>query len=87
MPLLEAADLESFFTLTLCADRAEDRKPSPNLLLTACAQLDIEPRRMLYVGDSRSDIVAAHVAGCRVTAVNYGYQHQPRHSPSSSRTA
>lgn len=75
LPLLEAADLHSFFRLTLCADRVEDRKPSPNLLLAACAQLGIEPHRMLYVGDSRSDIVAARAAGCRVAAVDYGYHH------------
>jgi len=75
LPLLEAAGLRSFFKLTLCADRAEDRKPSPNLLLAACARLDIEPQRMLYVGDSRSDVIAARSAGCRFVAVDYGYHH------------
>ncbi|MGH8177951.1 MAG: phosphoglycolate phosphatase [Steroidobacter sp.] len=74
-PLLEAAGLRAFFEFTLCADRAEDRKPSPNLLLAACARLGVEPRRLLYVGDSRADIVAARAAGCRVVAVDYGYHH------------
>jgi phosphoglycolate phosphatase len=75
LPLLEAAELRSFFKLTLCADRAADRKPSPHLLLAACVQLGIEPQRLLYVGDSRSDAVAARAAGCRFVAVDYGYHH------------
>jgi phosphoglycolate phosphatase len=71
--LLKAAQLDSFFEHTLCADYAEDRKPSPNLLLQACARLRIQPCDMLYVGDSTSDIIAARSAGCRVAAVTYGY--------------
>jgi phosphoglycolate phosphatase len=72
--LLEAADLLQFFQYIFCADLAEDRKPSPNLLFKACARLAIKPHELLYVGDSRADIIAAHAAGCRVTAVTYGYQ-------------
>ncbi|MGH8310912.1 MAG: phosphoglycolate phosphatase, partial [Steroidobacteraceae bacterium] len=75
LPLLEAADLREFFALTLCADRGEDRKPSPNLLLAACAHIDVNPARMLYAGDSRTDVAAARAAGCRVVTVDYGYHH------------
>jgi phosphoglycolate phosphatase len=71
--LLEFAGLREFFSAVLCADRAEDRKPSPNLLRAACAHAAVEPAKMLCVGDSRADIGAAHAAGCRVVAVDYGY--------------
>lgn len=74
VPLLEQAGLREFFAFTLCADRAEDRKPNPHLLLTACTRLGIAPAEMLYVGDSRNDIVAARAAGCPVVAVTYGYE-------------
>jgi phosphoglycolate phosphatase len=73
LPLLEAARLSDGIRLTLCADRSHDRKPSPNLLLAACARLGIKPGQLLYVGDSPADIGAARAAGCRVVAVNYGY--------------
>jgi phosphoglycolate phosphatase len=73
VPLLEAAGIREPLAFALCADRAEDRKPSPSLLLLACARLGVKPPRMLYVGDARSDIVAARAAGCRVVAVDYGY--------------
>ena len=71
--LLEFAGLSGFFASVFCADRPEDRKPSPNLLNAACAHACVEPARMLCVGDSRADIVAAQRAGCPIVAVNYGY--------------
>ena len=76
VPLLVAARLSEFFAFTLCADRVEDRKPSPNLLLTACARLCIAPAEMLYVGDSAVDVAAARAAGCPVIAVTYGYGNE-----------
>jgi phosphoglycolate phosphatase len=75
MPLLEAAGLGDVFALTLCADTESDRKPSPNLLRSACVHLDVAPARLLYVGDSHTDVAAARGAGCRVAIVDYGY-HQ-----------
>jgi phosphoglycolate phosphatase len=72
-PLLRAAGLSDFLSFTLCADRAEDRKPSPNMLQAACSRLGITPAEMLYVGDSSMDIAAARAAGSPVIAVTYGY--------------
>lgn len=72
-PLLQQAGLAQFLSFTLCADRAEDRKPSPNMLLAACSRLGITPAEMLYVGDSSMDIAAARAAGSPVIAVSYGY--------------
>jgi phosphoglycolate phosphatase len=73
LALLEFAGLNSFFDAVMCADRPEDRKPSPNLLNAACAHAAVEPAKMLCVGDSRADILAAQAAGCRIVAVDYGY--------------
>ena len=72
-PLLQQAGLSQFLSFTLCADRAEDRKPSPNLLQAACSRLGIAPAEMLYVGDSSMDVAAARAAGSPVIAVSYGY--------------
>lgn len=72
-PLLKEAGLSAFFAFTLCADRAEDRKPSPNMLLAACSRFGITPAEMMYVGDSSMDIKAARAAGSPVIAVSYGY--------------
>jgi phosphoglycolate phosphatase len=72
-PLLGQAGLSGFFKLTLCADKLEDRKPSPRMLLAACSRLGVAPADMLYVGDSGVDVAAARAAGCPVVAVTYGY--------------
>jgi len=73
IPLLELAGLRDYLTFTLCADRVEDRKPSPRLLLEACARLGLAPADVLYVGDTLVDIQAARAARCNVVAVTYGY--------------
>ncbi|MGE5088930.1 MAG: phosphoglycolate phosphatase [Candidatus Levyibacteriota bacterium] len=75
LPLLDAADLAPRLAFALCADRAEERKPAPAMLLAACERLGVDPGEMLYVGDSRIDIEAARAAGCPVAVVDYGY-HQ-----------
>src|SRR5207237_3697429 len=72
-PLLKQAGLHEFFAFTLCADRAMDRKPNPNMLLDACSRFGIVPAEMLYVGNSGVDVLAARAAGCPVVAVSYGY--------------
>jgi phosphoglycolate phosphatase len=73
--LIEAAGIGDLIAFTLSADRPADRKPSPNMLLTACARIGIKPARLLYVGDAQSDVLAARAAGCRVVAVDYGYHN------------
>jgi phosphoglycolate phosphatase len=76
IPLLEQAGLSAYLEFTLCADRTEDRKPSPALVLQACQRLELAPSEMLYVGDSHTDVIAAHAAGCAAVAATYGY-HKP----------
>jgi phosphoglycolate phosphatase len=71
--LLEAAALSARLLFALGADRPEERKPAPNLLLAACARLSVAPAKLLYVGDSRIDVEAARAAGCAVAVVDYGY--------------
>ncbi len=73
LPLLELTGLAPFMAFTLCADRTEERKPSPALVLEACRRLGAAPDEVLYVGDSHTDVVAAHAAGCLAAAVTFGY--------------
>lgn len=73
LPLLAAAGLAPHLDTALCADRPEQRKPRPDLLLAAAAHFGIAPAALLYVGDSDVDATAAHAAGCPFVAVEYGY--------------
>jgi phosphoglycolate phosphatase len=71
--LLDAAALSPRLLFALGADRPEERKPAPQLLLAACTRLGVAPGELLYVGDSRIDVEAARAAGCAVAVVDYGY--------------
>ena len=71
--LLDAAGLSTRLLFALGADRPEERKPAPRLILAACARLAVPPRELLYVGDSPIDVDAARAAGCPVAVVDYGY--------------
>jgi phosphoglycolate phosphatase len=76
--LLAKAGLAKSLAFVECADRSEQRKPAPFLLLKACRDLGIAPRALLFVGDSALDLAAGRAAGCPVVLVSYGYNHGRR---------
>jgi beta-phosphoglucomutase-like phosphatase (HAD superfamily) len=44
-------------------------------LLQVCRDFDVEPARVVAIGDSSNDAEAARAAGCFVLSVPYGYNH------------
>lgn len=70
--LLDKLSLTSHFEVIVCGDDMA-KKPSPEPLLYACNQLNVEPSKAIMIGDSKSDILAAHAAKIDVIAVDYGY--------------
>lgn len=73
VPLLEYVGLASYFAVTVSGDTLPVKKPDPAPLRYACEQLGVAPARMLMIGDSHNDVLAARSAGCPVFAVPYGY--------------
>src|SRR6185503_19947756 len=49
-------------------------KPDPRGLLEACRRLDVDPARVLFVGDRAVDRDAAHRAGTRFVAADRGLE-------------
>ena len=49
------------------SDNCVCRKPKPGLITRAVQDLRLDPWQSVMIGDSPSDIVAAHLAGCRTT--------------------
>jgi histidinol-phosphate phosphatase family protein len=45
------------------------RKPEPQLVLDACARLDVDPHRTVLVGDIGADVEAALAAGAKPALV------------------
>ncbi len=73
--VLDAAGLSAFTVSVHGADSAELRKPAPGLLLAAAQRLAVSPARLLMVGDSAPDMLAAAHAGCPSALVAWGYGH------------
>jgi HAD superfamily hydrolase (TIGR01509 family) len=57
------------FEVTLAADEVTRPKPEPELYLTACARLGVDPGRCLALEDSATGIAAATAAGLRTIGV------------------
>ena len=79
--VLDAAGLSVFTVSVHGADTAELRKPAPGLLLAAAQRLSVPRERLLMVGDSTPDMLAARNAGCPAALVAWGYGHDgvPEH--------
>lgn len=64
-----------------CGDTTPHLKPHPASLLHAAAQLNLAPGNCLYLGDDLRDMKAAHAAGARPIAVEWGYHHPDHGGP------
>lgn len=71
--VVSQAQLSHRIAALVCGDTLPRNKPAPDPLLFACAHLNVNPAQCLYVGDSHSDILAAHAAGMKAVACRYGY--------------
>ncbi|MEJ3744407.1 HAD-IA family hydrolase [Actinomycetes bacterium KLBMP 9797] len=72
---LEKTRLDRYFPPTAVAvatPGGETAKPRPHAILACCATLGVPPRSCLYVGDRRSDVVAANIAGVRPVLIPSG---------------
>ena len=74
-PLLESSGLAPYFDIVLSGDSLPEKKPHPMPLLHAADFFGLPPQRVLLIGDSRNDVLAARAAACPVFCVPYGYNH------------
>ena len=73
LPLLQKSGLVEFFEIVVSGDSLPKKKPDPMQLQHICAKLDVHTFEAMLVGDSETDIAAAHAAGCFIVTVPYGY--------------
>jgi len=81
--LMNRLDLARHVQVIVGGDSCARRKPDPQPLQWAAAQLGVNDSRTLMVGDSVNDVAAAHAAGMPVVCVPYGYNEgqDPRQLP------
>jgi len=74
-PLLKGVGLAKYFEIVLSGDTLPEKKPHPLPLLHAAKFFGVPIEKMLLIGDSLNDTLAARAAGCPVFCVPYGYNH------------
>jgi phosphoglycolate phosphatase len=74
-PLLAGLGLAKYFEIVLSGDTLPEKKPHPMPLLHAANFFGVPPEKVLLIGDSLNDTVAARAANCPVFCVPYGYNH------------
>ncbi|OLU32758.1 phosphoglycolate phosphatase [Pseudomonas sp. PA15(2017)] len=74
-PLLEQVGLGGYFRWIIGGDTLPQQKPDPAALLQVMRLAGVNQSQSLFVGDSRSDVLAARAAGVPCVAVSYGYNH------------
>ncbi len=74
-PLLKASGLAEYFEIVVSGDTLAEKKPHPLPLLHCAAFFGVPVEKMLMIGDSKNDALAARAAGCPVFCVPYGYNH------------
>lgn len=75
-PLLQKLHLAERCATLICPDHVKQRKPDPEALHLACAQIDCAIGEAIYIGDHRRDIECARRAGMISIACDYGYVHR-----------
>jgi phosphoglycolate phosphatase-like HAD superfamily hydrolase len=70
--MLGRAAIDNYFQAIVTSSDVGASKPDPRVLLVACEQLAVDPRRALYVGDRSIDQQAASAAGMFFVDVDLG---------------
>lgn len=74
-PVLAAFGIDHLFSEMLGGQSLPAIKPHPAPFYYLCGKFGFEPRQVLFVGDSKNDIIAGHAAGCAVVGLTYGYNY------------
>lgn len=74
-PLLAELGIDNFFSVVLGGDDVKNKKPHPSPLYLTLGEFGLRREEMLFVGDSRNDILAAQAAECPSVGLTYGYNY------------
>lgn len=74
-PLLDEMKLGRYFRWIIGGDTLPQQKPDPAALLYVMRLAGVEAQQALFVGDSRSDVLAARAASVPCVCLSYGYNH------------
>ncbi|ORM73506.1 phosphoglycolate phosphatase [Pantoea wallisii] len=74
-PLLQSLGIADYFSLIIGGDDVVVKKPHPAAIFLVLGRFGVLPGQLLFVGDSRNDILAAQAAGVPNVAMTFGYNY------------
>ncbi|OAT29910.1 phosphoglycolate phosphatase [Proteus myxofaciens] len=74
-PLLKQLGIAHYFSSVLGGDDVKEKKPHPSPLYLTMGIFGVRKEELLFVGDSRNDIIAAQAAQCPSVGLTYGYNY------------
>jgi len=69
---LKGSGVEDLFDAIITTDDVPNKKPAADPLIECGKRLDVDMAKMVYVGDTRTDIKAGHAAGMKTVGVLTG---------------
>ncbi len=75
--ILRHFEMEHFFKVVVTSRDVARPKPHADMLILAAEKLDLPLDRLLFVGDSVYDKMAAEAAGVRFVAYKPQFEHEP----------
>jgi phosphoglycolate phosphatase len=61
--MVEAFDIEEYIAAMTCADDGIPAKPAPDMALDLCQRMNVEPSKVMVIGDTVADLKMARAAG------------------------
>jgi len=61
--MIEAFDIEEYISTMVCADDGIPAKPAPDMVTTICQRMNVDPSKVIVIGDTTSDLKMARAAG------------------------
>jgi phosphoglycolate phosphatase-like HAD superfamily hydrolase len=61
--MLAAFGVQDFVTTMVCADEGIQAKPAPDMAMTVCRQMNVDPCHVVVIGDTAADLQMARSAG------------------------
>lgn len=74
-PLLASLGIADAFSLIIGGDDVIVKKPHPAAIFLVLGNFGLLPQQLLFVGDSRNDILAAQAAGVPNIGMTFGYNY------------
>jgi phosphoglycolate phosphatase len=68
--ILRKFEIEQYFEKIITSDDVLKAKPDPEIVFKACERLNVDPKKVILVGDTESDVKAGRAAGCTVIGLN-----------------